>query len=241
MQFKRSFSGAAPMVMTLKLADTVVAGQPGIWLDADPGTFGDPASTIDLTDVLGLSLAAGTYSATQGSEGTVPVIVEPMSIIAARCVPSTTAGTAFAAADGYYLTADSANAAGTTIADTDTGGSTGDMNNGFVFCVDGANVGQHRVITTHTSATSVVVTVPFNSAIAAGDDFVASPYATGVPSTVRMTTDFSQLDGTIAGAGGGESVIVDVVCHTDGHYGSTKTAPYLEVAFIFQDHAFNAL
>ena len=240
MRYSYSFSGSSGLKMTYKVGATVVAGQPVVWITGSDGTAEDPASVTDLTNALGVTTHAATLDTTQGNtEGIVEVMVDPLAVFNAKTVPSATADTNYADGDGYYLTADSANTAGTTVADSATGGTNDDMNDGMVFSISGANVGQSRVMTDHVASTSVITTVPFLNDIAAGDSFVASQYAPGVIA-VQMTTDFSQLNGTVAGATGGEAVVVNVYVDTSGE-GYSKTTPRLSTEFVMQDHAFNSV
>jgi hypothetical protein len=242
MRYSYSFDGLVKR--KYKIGANVVLGQPVIWLDAALGMT-DPASATDLTDAVGVTTEAGTYSTTQGTGASsanveVEIIINPLAIFRAKVVPSATADTDFAANDGYYLTNDTADSTGLTVADGDTGGTSSDAINGYMFSIDGANVGQSRVISAHSASTSVVVTVPFDYTIAAGDNFVFSQYGPGVRS-VDMTTDFLQLNGAAAGGtDNAEAVVVDVMVSTtkDGYSVST---PLMEADIIFDYHVFNSL
>lgn len=243
MQHVKAFGGGAPLLGNFKIGATLVAEQACIWLSGEAGTITDPASVTDLTNAMGVVKSASegqtlTYSTTQGdTEGVAQICYDPFQIVRAKVVPSNEADIAYADGDGYFLTADSANTAGTTVADTAVGN--GDAEDGMLFAISGANAGQSRVITTATASTSVVVTVPFLNDIAAGDTFIYSQYAPGVIN-VQMTTDFTQLNGTIAGATGGEAVVVDVYVDTESE-GASSTAPHLWCEFVFQDHHFNSV
>lgn len=240
MQHSRALGGGAPLIGDFKIGATLVAGQACIWLSGGAGSVTDPALVTDLTNAMGVVMAAAegqtlTYSTTQGdTEGVAQVVYDPLAIFKSRVVPSATASTDYADGDGYFLTADSANTAGTTVADTAVGN--GDAEDGMLFALSGNNAGLSRIITTATASTSVVVTVPFPNTIAAGDTFVYSQYAPGVIA-VQMTTDFTQLDGTIAGATGGEGIVVDVWVETGRP--ASKTTPIMWCEFVMYDHAFN--
>lgn len=237
MRYAYSLGGSSGLKRTYKLGATCVLGQPCIWATASAGTLTD-ATTTSLADCVGVTTHAGTYSATQAdTEGVAEVMIDPFAVFRAKVVPSATENTAYAAGDGYLVTQGTANAAGTTIDDATIGGTTNDANDGEVFCIYGANVGQSRVLVTHTSSTSLVVTVPFDNTIAAGDLFVYSQYSPGVIA-VQLTTLLTQLNGTIAGATGGAAVVVGAYVSTvnDGH---SVSNPLLEVDFAMADHAFN--
>ena len=90
-------------------------------------------------------------------------------------------------------------------------------------------------MTDHT-ATTAVVTVPFLNDIAVGDTFLGSQYAPGVQA-VQMTTDFTQANGTIAGATGGEARVIHVRAETRAN-GATITAPQLFIELVMNSHAF---
>jgi len=237
----RGFGGGAPLIGDFKIGATVVAKQAVIWLSTATGTVTDPAAVTDLTDAMGVVLAAAegqslTYSTTQGgTEGVATVIYDPNSIFEARVVPSATASTAYAAQDGYFMVEESGDTNGLTVTDTEITGSADDMNDGMLFGISGANVGQSRVMTDHTSTTAVV-TVPFLNDIAVGDTYLGSQYAPGVQA-VQMTTDFTQANGTIAGGTGGEARVVHVRAETRAH-GATLTAPQLYVELVMNSHAF---
>jgi hypothetical protein len=237
MRFSRSLYGSNPLIGDFKTSEAVVRGQPVLWVAGGAGTVGDPTTTA-CVDCFGVTNWAGAYSTVQGSEGIASVIYDPFAIFKCRIVPSATAGTAYAADDGYYLSADSVSSGGTTVADTDTGGTTNDMVDGYLFAVTGANVGQERVITAHTASTSVVATVPFDNAIASGDDFVASQYAPGVKK-VQLTSDFTQANGTIAGGTGAEFVVVDV--YVDTIEQGSPAAPVLYADILSYAHVYNKL
>ena len=237
MRFAKNPYGSNPLIGTFKTSAAVVRGQPVIWVAAATGTVTDPTTTAAV-DCFGVTTQVGAYSTVQGSEGTVEVIYDPFAQFQCRIVPSATADTAYAADDGYYLSEDSGSAGGTTVTDGDTGGTTADMVDGYIFAVTGANKGQVRVLTTHTASTSVVVTVPFSNAIAIGDDFVASQYAPGVKK-VQLTSDFTQANGTIAGATGAEFVVVDVFVDTE--LLGTPAAPCLQAFIQSYAHVLNKL
>ncbi len=243
MRYSYSLAGSHGMKRKFKIsAASVALGQPVIWLSGGTGTVTDPAATTDLTDAIGVTTEAGTASTTQGvgassADVQVEVTFEPLAVFRSKVVPSATADTNYAVDDGYLITADTASSGGTAVIDSDVAASTADMPDGLVFALDGANVGQSRVIVTHTSATQLLITIPFDLGIVVGDNFLASQYAPGVIG-VQMTSDFTQADGTIAGGTGGEAVVVNAIATTDAE-GYSVTTPRLEIDFVMQAHAFN--
>jgi len=242
------FYGGAPYLGDFKVQATLVAGTIALWVSGDNATL-RVSTTSSLVDAMGMVVAAAqgqtlTYSAVQGAtEGIATVIYDPFRIYEVRVVPSTTSGTAFADADGYLLTETTGEVAGTTISDTQVGGSTNDADDGLVFGLTGANPysqshAGRRIITTQTANTSVVVTVPFANDIAIGDTFVYSQYAPGVVD-VTLTSDLLQADGSVAGAAGGDARVLKVRVEIEKG-GATVAAPQMFLQMVLLDHAFNS-
>lgn len=241
------FYGTAPFLGDFKIAATLAAGTISLWAAGNAGGI-QVSVTTSLADAMGLVVAASqgqtlTYSTVQGAtEGIATVIYDPFRIYEVRIVPSATAGTAYANADGYFLTEDNGESAGTTITDGQVGNA--DAEDGMVFGLTGANSVSDqnhrakRIITAANSNTSIVVTVPFPNDIDAGDTFVYSQYAPGVLA-VQLTSDLTQADGTIAGGTGGDARVLKVRVETV-KFGSTVTAPQLYLQMVLLDHAFNS-
>lgn len=204
-----------------------------IAIDGTAGVI--PCTTTDFGDTPGLALNTATYSTTQGdAEGLVRVSVRPDLIVKGLMSGGATEGTALT-----VLSNTLAETAGTIVTDADVGSS--DMDSGTLWCTAGANVGQSRIITTHTSGTSFTVTVPFLNDIAAGDEFLFCPWAEqgsgaggsdGV-GNVQTTTLFTQADASIASGTGGVATVV----YLDLNFGPdarTQSA----VHFVLTDHMF---
>ena len=237
------FGAGAPYLGNFKIHETLTAATLALWTSGTTGTL-SVSTTAGLADVMGLVVSAPfggtlTYSTTQGdTEGVAKIIYNPFMIYKLRIVPSTTAGTAFANGDGYFLTEDSGDAAGLTITDGQVGGSSSDDIDGEVFCIGGANVGQSRIITAQSANVNLVVTVPWSNDIAIGDTFVYSQYGPGVIA-VTTTSDLTEADGSVAGAAGGDARVIRTYVETrEG--GATTSAPYLYLEMICLDHAFNS-
>lgn len=200
-----------------------------ILIDGTAGVI--PSTTGDFGDTPGLGLDLGTYSATQGdAEGLVTASVRPDLIVKALMSGGATEGTALTLLSNTATSAD-----GLTVTDADVGSA--DMDSGTVWCISGANVGQSRLITTHTGSTSFAVTVPFLNDIAVGDEFLFCPYgmqgsgaggSDGV-GNVQTTTLFTQADATIASGTGGVATVVDLELN-----GRSDSA----VLFVLTDHMF---
>ena len=188
-----------------------------------------PVSTTSFADSVGLAIDTGTYSTTQGdAEGLVRVQVRPDLVIKALMAGAAAEGTAM-----ILLSNTAAETAGTVVTDADVG--TADMVSGTLWCIAGANVGQSRVITTHSASTSFTVTVPFLNDIAAADEFLFCPWSLqgdGVADldgvgNLQTSTLFTQANAAIASGTGGAAVIVDLELNR-----RTDSA----VHFILQDH-----
>ena len=173
-----------------------------------------PATTTSFADSPGLILDTATYSAAQSAthaEGLVTVSVRDDVIIKALMSGAAAEGTAL-----IVLSNTAASTDGLTITDADVG--TADMVSGTVWGRSGANVGQSRVITTHTGSTSFGVTVAFLNDIAVGDEFLFCPWSmigTGAASldgvgNVQATTLFTQANAIIASGTGGRATVVDL-------------------------------
>jgi hypothetical protein len=193
------------------------------------------ATTTSYADSCGLALDTATYTTTQATvaltgEALVTVSVRPDLIVGALMSGAATENTVLPT-----LTNTSASAGGTTITSTATGSN--DMDSGTVWCLSGANVGQSRVITTHNSATSFVVTVPFPFAIAVGDTFLFCPWSTqgsgagGVDgnANVPASTLLYQADASVASGTGGDAAVYHL--ETNGPSDS-------KVQFLILDHVY---
>ncbi len=196
-------------------AASVYAGIPYIMV-ATTGNVG-PCSATSATDAIGMATgpALVAYSTTQSvilanGEGVVDIDINDGLVY-----ESTLSGTA---ADGGALivyTNTSASAGGTVLTATVP---TTDWDGGVLARISNGVISDWRTITTHTSSTSLTVTVPFPTAIAVGDTFVVSPYnetgngAAGGDgnSNLTLTTLLTQADATVASGGGFDVVVVDL-------------------------------
>jgi hypothetical protein len=209
-------NGGASYISKFKIgasATFAVQGTPAIF---DPAATRGLilATTTSAVDAAGLALDTGVYSTTQGAEGTIDVDIRSDLVIEALVSGGAADGTALT-----LLSNTSASSGGTTITDADVG--TNDMDGGTVWRYPGeqADAGEHRMITTHNSATDFVVTVPFSTAIAVGDQFLFVPYdksgngAAGEDGCafLQFTTSITQANGAIAAGTGAEVVVVDLV------------------------------
>ena len=208
---------------------THVANQFVIWDGTNgPGESAD-ATTTSLADALGLNIAAVIYSAAQNTgDHEADVIWNPMAVYRLNVQGGATNPTALT-----ILVNDTADATGLTF--TDTGVGTADLAGGSIVATTGANRNARRVITTHNSATSIVVTEAFDNTLAQNDEAVMLPWDKG-GQAVQLTTDLVEADGSIATGTGGNMRVVDV------QWDATDPAiPTAEVFGILSDHFANPL
>lgn len=235
---KRCDGSTSYHTMDFKISATAVQNQAVIAEVADTGGgYVTDATTTSLVDFIGSVLGASarnlegggagtlTFSTTQGdTEGLVRVYITPDIIYRAR----TSGGATLA--DLQTITVSAANAAGTTITNTDS--PEADMDDGTIWCVTGANGGLSRKITTYTANVSAVVTVPFPRTIAVGDTFHAVPYSPFVTTALQLTTDLVNANAIIAFGTGGTARVVELVLQGAGDS---------YVHFIGRDMALNEL
>ena len=216
--------GGAPRIKKLKLGATIAKGVLSLQ-NAAGGLL--PCTTTSAISSFGIALDGGTYSTTQGDpEGVASFDIRPHVVIRARISGSATEGT-----DMTKLSNTSAESAGTTITDADTGSA--DMDSGTVWrLVNGGQSSESRIITTHNGSTDFVVTVPFLQDIASGDEFLFAPYSIGKDGSgnVQTSTAFTEADGSIASGTGQVSSVVEVLTYEEGNS---------FVDFVTGDHALN--
>lgn len=238
MQFAGALAGdATAAVRRFRIGESLSAGQIVVSGSTGGGEVEDPTSVTDFSDAVGLALTDATYSTTQGDdEGTVQVaLASSNTLYKGRVNPGATSGTQLADADGVVLTNTSASAGGTTITDSDVGSAT--RAQGTVIGISGANRGESRIVTTFNSGTSLVVSVPFPNAIAVGDMFVVVPYKVGANQTLQLTTDFTEINASVA-VGTGDGVVVDKIeVHTEDPYSVDN--PEIYVYFRIADSVFS--
>jgi hypothetical protein len=170
-----------------------------------------PCTTTAVTNTVGLALDAATYSTSQAatSDVVVSLIVNPHAVYAFRMSGSEVAGVVLTNQDV------STGSAGGTAVTTAAEWSSPTYDEGFVWANrDGvnANMGQSRKITS-VSSTAGTVTVPFNNAIAVGDDFLRVPYSPYDPTakTIQFGTLLTEADASIAVGTGAAMITVEMI------------------------------
>lgn len=189
-------------------ASLTVPGVPLLVTAAD-GTGLVAASTTGAADAVGVSVDTGTYSTTQGDpEGMVTVIINPDAVYRLRMNNGATAGGQLALTTNSVA---STTGLGVTITSGDAAPNSPEMDEGMIFCVSGANVGQGRKVTS-TSATVATVTVPFLNDIAVGDQFIILPFnpLDVAGDNINLTSNLAEARQDIAVGTGIAAVHVDL-------------------------------
>jgi hypothetical protein len=223
-------SGGAPVLKRHKIGASAAAGIP---VTETSGAGIANATTTAITDAVGVTVDASTYTTTQATdmvEGVATVIINPDAVLRAKMVSAATGNTQL-----NLTTNSAANTAGTTITITtgDAAPNSPEMSGGTAFCVSGNNKGLSRVITS-TAATTATLTVPFPHTIAAGDTFVLIPWSVpGVSNvTTTLTTDLTAVRGDQAASSTALINVVDLEIDSE----LPRSNSYLHL--LLQDHMY---
>ncbi|MBK8380052.1 MAG: hypothetical protein IPL14_19685 [Nitrospira sp.] len=168
-----------------------------------------PCTTTAVTNTVGLACDSGTYTTTQASTGTaafVSCIVNPHLVIEYRMSGGATAGTSLSNQD------ETTGSAGGTAVTTGAEWSSPTYDEGVVWAEPGWRQCQPGPVpqVTSVSSTAGTVTVPFDRAIAVGDDFLRAPYWILDPTakTIQFTSDLAEANAAIAVGTGGAMAVV---------------------------------
>lgn len=229
-------SGGAPVIKKFQFGVTLTAaGIPFTAMAAGtPGVV--IGTTTGATNLVGFSLDKGldrfglgqsTYTTTQGSGvtstggansalRTVTLIINPDAAWRLTMSQGATSSTALT-----KQATTSASSGGTAVT-TGTDWTSPQYADGYVWGFDGANAGDARKITS-TSATAGTVTIPFDYAIASGDNFLRCPYSPTMANTVQLTTDLTQADASIAVGTGAPYRVVELILRDSTDLGQTNS------------------
>ncbi len=206
-----STGNVSPIIKKFKVGASIA--RPGIIAMAPAaGNAGViPCTTTAVTNTVGLALDSATYSTSQAatSDVVVSLIVNPHAVYAYRMSGSATQGVSLSNQD------ETTGSAGGTVVTTGAEWSSPTYDEGTVWGNRGgvnANMGQSRKVTS-VSSTAGTVVVPFNNAIAIGDDFLRCPYSPYDPAakTVQFTTLLQEADASIAVGTGAAMVTVELI------------------------------
>lgn len=197
MQVVGHLHGGAPLLKRYQLgAESSTPGEP--WLVSVTAEAGlNLASTTALNDMVGISKDVATYSTTQGTglssaEALATFDIRPDAIYKIRLSDGATAGTAMT-----IYTETVASAGGTAITGGNFSGTT--FVDGQIWGYSGANVGQHRKITS-VSTTVATVLIPFDYATVVGDEYLATRMSLADENTVTLTSNLKEIDNSKATA-----------------------------------------
>lgn len=213
-------------------ASMLTRGVPTLMGAAASGANVGPCTATAAANAIGLSVGTGTYSTTQGdAEGTIEVDINPGCIIECTATGAAAEGTALT-----VHTNTAAETAGTTL--TASTLASVDMDGGTVWRYSNGCGGESRTITTFSTSTSLVVTVPFTQDIVLNDTFLVVPWneagdavASGGDGTqaINLSTLLTQARADIVTGTGIAAQIVELVLR-----GTTDTV----VQFVLRDHVF---
>lgn len=233
MRAANTLNGGAYTVKKYQVsADVSNVGIPLLAVAAGEAGLNIPSTTA-INDMVGINLDLATYLTAQQSDGSSPealvsVIINPDLILAIDLSGGATAGTALddrpvtsAAADGLSVT-------------TGDDWSSPTTDEGAIWFIDGANVGQIRKITS-VSSSAATVTVAFQNDTVVGDNVNFAPFWPMANQTVTLTSDFTEINGAAAVA----TDTAELQCielNPNTFLGSAKRAFAL---FMAQDHILN--
>ena len=223
-------SGGAPVIKRYQVTETFGYAGEYAMIGATSEAGVNEGTTTASNDAVGVTLDTATYSTTQGTgassaEALVSVVINPDQIVRARMSGGATDGTALSAVT--VTTASSGGTAVTTAAEW----SSPTYVDGTVWGLTGANVGQHRKITS-VSSTAGTVLVPFDYATVVGDTFLRIPIHPMDSIVVQVCTNITEVDMSAAISGDSELVCIDLDLN-----GTLDSYAY----FVFGDHILNPI
>ena len=214
-------NGGAPVLKKYQVAATLTnIGVPHLISAGNTGGLA-VATTTGAADMVGVNLDTVTYTTTQGTgassaERLATFVINPDAILRARISGSATEGTALS-----LHTVTTASAGGTAVT-TAAEWSSPTFDEGVVWSYDGANAGQKRKITS-VSSTAGTVTIPFDYATVVGDRFLRAPYWPMASTTVQLTTNLYEADGSIAVGTGAPFLVIDFELRDAGDAGTLRS------------------
>lgn len=225
MAFQYAYSlvgGTSRRVKRYRIGETITAGIP-VRMDAASGTGTIlQVETNGFTDVFGVAEESGTYAA--ATEVMIDVNVDPMAVYRVPLAQGQTAGTA--------LTSYSVTTSNATNAFTASGRTTTAQDGGFLEFITGGCKGEMRVITSEATDTTTTYgfTVGFPSIPDVGDYFYVTALTPCRPDCVATTSNFAEIDASLATNGGAAGCEVVDISLSEG---------WVEV--IFTDHIWKKL
>lgn len=186
--------GGAPLLKKYQVSATVSRiGLPLLAVAASEAGLDLPATTA-INDMVGINVDTATFATAQGAnspEALVTVIINPDAILKIFMSGGAASGVAAVERD---VTTGSTDGLSVTTGDA---WNSPDTDEGLIWGVTGANVGQKRKITS-TSATAATVTVAFAADTAVGDLFSWAPVSPMSLQTVTLTTELDEFRQDVA-------------------------------------------
>ncbi len=218
-----SLVGTKDFLMDFYASAALVAGQLVV-REATASNIGEatnPSSTSSATNVLGVVIDPASSQtsptkepgtllfATTGLENLVRIDVNPFAILRFQASGSSTNGAALTTLNVLTIsTADTSAPFATLTAGASI--STVNMSGGLVKGRTGNNAGSVRKLISQVDSVSVTVGIGFVNSILVGDTFIRVPWGRSAIAA-QMTSDFVQMDASIAFGTGASFRVVNVI------------------------------
>jgi len=194
MDYVGTFSGSSPIVRSFQVGEDMADVGAPVTVGGSGNEGIALATTTSATNFMGITSSTATLVTAQqansaDTERTVDVIINHDIILKARLSGGATSGT--------VLTIFTVTTASTTGLDVVTGDDFTNFDEGTIFCLSGLNKGRFRKIVIG-DATDATVGVAFPHDIAVGDRFIALPFSEGEDQFVQLTSDFLEVDASVA-------------------------------------------
>lgn len=241
--FDYDLYGSVPIVKKFQFGVTLTASGIPFTVPAANTAGVVIGTTTTATDLVGMSVDQGsvlrtgtvqsTYSTTQGTgtssaERYVSLIINPFAVWAWKMTQGATENTALT-----LRPVTTASAGGTAIT-TNEDWSSPTYDEGVTWGFDGANAGAMRKVTS-VSSTAGTVTIPFDVATVAGDNFIRAPYWPMQTVTIQLSTLLTQADASIAVGTGAPFRVVELRLRDKSDSGQSNSF----VLAVSNSHALN--
>jgi len=197
MDYAFAFSGGSPVIKKYQAGESMsVAGVPVVVGGAGNDGIVRSATTT-ASDLVGITTSTVTVVTAQQTDNAttvreVSVITNPDAVYRAKLSGGATAGTDLSS---YSIT--TASTDGLSVLSTGLDFTSPEVADGIVYFLTGANADTYRKIT-GTAANDATVITAFSNDIAVGDTFTVVPFTPGENQFVQLTSDFSEIDASVA-------------------------------------------
>lgn len=228
MDYIGRLGGGTPTMMKFQIGVSITKiGIP--FMQNAANVAGIVIGTVTNTDnMVGVNLDTAAYVTAQQTDGTsaerrVTLIVNPDAMYRARLSGGATAGTALST---YAATSASTDGLSFTVA-SGIDFTSPETDEGMLIGYEGANAGAKRKITS-TAATVATLTVAFDQDIAIGDTMMVAPITLLSANTLRLTSDLTEIDCSVAVASNTAAMRVLAV-DSGGIAGEAKTKSFARI------------